>query len=419
MASKSVRSATVGYIVSTWPRLSQTFVLNEIVALERLGVPLRIFSAKDPGGEPVHAEVAKVRAEVTYLSLGCRWKRVLWANLWLAHDLPGRYARTLLKALRYCRWGVVRRFFQAVYLSNLLRREPLTHLHAHFATAPALVAMFTHELTGIPYTFTAHARDIYVDSQPGLLRAEMERAKAVITVSEYNRRYLLSRVSPASKGKVYRIYNGLDLRQFKFRYPCASDLGPPVILSVGRLIEKKGLAGLIVASAILRQRGRCFTLEIIGAGPLRKALEAQVKQLHLEDRVKLLGAQPQELIRLAYQRATVFALPCVITAEGDRDGIPTVLLEAMASGASVVSTSVSGIPELIDGQREGLLVSPNNPFMLADALDRLLTDPELRQRLALAARAKVEACFTIERSSQQLLDLFQHAVANEDTLPLQ
>src|SRR5437867_299969 len=110
MASKSVRSATVGYIVSTWPRLSQTFVLNEIVALERLGVPLRIFSAKDPGGEPVHAEVAKVRAEVTYLSLGCRWKRVLWANLWLAHDLPGRYARTLLKALRYCRWGVVGAF---------------------------------------------------------------------------------------------------------------------------------------------------------------------------------------------------------------------------------------------------------------------------------------------------------------------
>lgn len=401
------KSPTVGYIVSTWPRLSQTFVLSEVIALERMGLPLRIFSAKDPGGEPVHARVSQVRAEVTYLSLGRQWKPVLLANLCLAHDLPGRYCRTLLQALRYCRWGVVRRFFQAVYLANLLRREPVTHLHAHFATAPALIAMFSNWLTGIPYTFTAHARDIYVDTQPELLRAEMQRAKAVITVSEYNRRYLVSQVSPASNGKVHCIYNGLDVSEFEFRYPGERNPGPPVILSVGRLIEKKGFSDLILASDVLRRRGRCFQVEIIGTGPLRNSLERQVKKLGLDDRVKLLGAQPQEMVRLSYHRASVFALACVITPEGDRDGIPTVLLEAMASGTPVVATAVSGIPELIDSERDGLLVPQNSPVMLANAIDRLLAEPQLRDSLARGARAKIEVRFAIDRSAAQLLALFQ------------
>jgi hypothetical protein len=141
---------TIGYVVSTWPRLSQTFVLNEVLALERLDLRLRIFSGKDPGEEPVHADVAQVRADVTYLSFRRHWKPSLRANVRLACDLPGRYVRTLLAALRfalrYRRWGVVHCFFQAAYLADLLRRDPVSHLHAHFATAPALVAMFTHEL---------------------------------------------------------------------------------------------------------------------------------------------------------------------------------------------------------------------------------------------------------------------------------
>jgi glycosyltransferase involved in cell wall biosynthesis len=176
---------------------------------------------------------------------------------------------------------------------------------------------------------------------------------------------------------------------------------------VGRLIEKKGLGDLIAAADILRRRGRPFRVEIIGTGPLKPALEAQVQQLGLQDRVTFLGAQPQEAVRPAYRRATVFALPCVVSADGDRDGIPNVLLEAMASGVPVVSTSVVGIPEWIHSGYNGLLVDPHNPAMLADALDRLLKDPDLRDRLAQAARRTIEAHFAIERNSMELVTLFQ------------
>ena len=413
MQADSTQSSTVGYIVSTWPRLSATFILNEVLAVERSGVPLRIFSIKDPDGEPVHARVAQVRARVTYLSLRRHWKSALQANLRLLCRQPGRYCRALLQALRYRRWGVLQRFFQAGYLAHELSREPVAHLHAHFAHAPAPVAMFTHQLTGIPYTFTAHAKDIYVETPPELLRAEAQRAQAVITCTEYNRQYLSSQMGPASSGKLHCIYHGLDASQFQFAWPRVSDAGPPVILSVARLVEKKGLSDLIVAAGILRRRGRRFQVEIIGNGPLRQALEAQVMQLGLSDRVKLLGVQTYDMVCLAYQRASIFALPCVVTADGDRDGIPNVLLEAMGSGIPVVSTPVSGIPELIESERDGLFVPPNSPTELADALDRLLTQPELSERLARAAKAKIEAHFSIDRSSTQLLALFQQGGARE------
>src|SRR5256712_7469709 len=199
---------TIGYVVSTWPRLSQTFVLGEILALEQRGLPVQIFSIKDPGGEPIHAKLAKVRAPVAYLSFRRRRRAILAANLRIARDLPSGYVRTLLLALRYGRLGVLRCFFQAGYLADFLRRGPVTHLHAHFATAPALVAMFTHELVDIPYSFTAHARDIYVDTEPELLRAEAQRARAVITCTEHNRQYLASQIGSSAKRKPHCIFHG-------------------------------------------------------------------------------------------------------------------------------------------------------------------------------------------------------------------
>jgi glycosyltransferase involved in cell wall biosynthesis len=397
----------IAYVVSSWPRLSETFILNEVIAVERSGVSLHIFSTKDPNGEPVHARVAQVRAPVTSLSLRGHWKSALQANLGLLRRRPLRYCRVLLQAMSYRRWGILRRFFQAGYLAHELLREPVAHLHAHFAHAPALVAMFAHRLIDIPYTFTAHANDIYVRTPPKLLRAAAQWARAVITCTEYNRRYLSTQIGPASHGKLHCIYHGLDLSQFKFAWPRAAEPGPPMILSVARLVEKKGVSDLIVAADILRRRGRCFQVEIVGNGPQHSVLENQVKQLGLEDYVKLVGAQTHDKVCRAYQRASIFALPCMVAANGDRDGIPNVLLEAMGSGVPVVSTPVSGIPELIESEREGLLVPPSNPAKLADALDRLLTCPDLRERLALGARAKIEAHFSLDRGSTQLLALFQ------------
>jgi len=181
---------------------------------------------------------------------------------------------------------------------------------------------------------------------------------------------------------------------------------------VARLVEKKGLGDVIRAADILRRRGRGFQVEIIGSGPQRQVLEHQVTRLGLNDRVRLVGAQSHDMVCRAYQRASIFVLPCVVAGDGDRDGIPNVLLEAMGSGIPVVSTPVSGIPELIESERDGLLVPPNDPASLADALDRLLTSAELRERLGRAARAEIEAHFSIDRSSTQLLALFQREAAS-------
>ena len=306
--------------------------------------------------------------------------------------------------------AAVRHLLEAGYVADVLFGRPATHLHAHFASSPTLVALLTSRITGVPYTLTAHAKDIYV-SHPDDLRAKLREARAVVTCTEYNRQHLLSRYPRECGGKLFRVYHGLDTSLFR----CAPSHTPPpepqeaVILSVARLVEKKGLDDLLAAAEILRLRGYRFRLEIIGTGPLRETLKAQAKRLGLEDRVTLLGAQPYEAVRLAYRRAAVFALPCRVAADGDRDGIPNVLLEAVASGVPVVSTPVSGIPELIECDRSGLLVEPNNPGMLADALDRILTSPELRARLTEAARAKLDEHFSLDRCSARLLALF-HAV---------
>ncbi|HYY72707.1 MAG TPA: glycosyltransferase family 4 protein [Candidatus Bathyarchaeia archaeon] len=403
---------TVGIVVCVWPRLSETFILNEVIGLERLGARLRIFSLKAPKDELVHARVKDVCAPVTCLSIKQN-KRAIWlANIRLFCRRPVRYSRTIFEAMGYGRFSVLRRFFQAGYLAEILLREPLTYLHGHFAHTSAIVCMFTHRLTGIPYGFTAHAKDIYVETPRELLRAEAHNAQSVITCTEYNRRYLSTLIDPPGNHKLHRIYHGLELSDFNFCCSRALNGEPPVILSVARLIEKKGLSDLILAAELLRQRGRRFQVQIVGNGPLRQSLEGHVKQLGLHDQVKFLGPLPHDRVCRLYQRVCLFALPCVVAANGDRDGIPNVLLEAMASGVPVVSTPVSGIPELIQSEVEGLLVPSNSPAKLADALDRLLDSPELRERLACAARSKIEACFSIERNSAKLLSLFDQAATN-------
>jgi glycosyltransferase involved in cell wall biosynthesis len=400
----------IAYVVKTWPRLSETFILNEVVSLEQRGVPIRIFSVKEADPGPAHAKVAEVRAEVIYLALRPHWKEALLANLRSFGRQPREYSCVLLEALarvlRRRHLATLRHFFKAGYLVDILLRKPADHLHAHFATAPALVAMFTSRLSGIPYTFTAHAKDIYL-SDPEILRRKIERARAVVTCTEYNRRYLLKQYGSQSTEKIHCIYHGIDVSQFKFTPSLHLDSHRPVILSVARLVEKKGVGDLIAAADTLRGRGRSFRVEIIGTGPCRETLEAQVKRLQLGNHVTFLGAQAYDTVCLAYERAAVFVLPCVITSNGDRDGIPNVLLEAMASGVPVVSTPVSGIPELIASEVNGLLVPPHDPINLADAIERLLDSRELRDELALAARAKLESLFSLEASAEKLLSVLR------------
>jgi glycosyltransferase involved in cell wall biosynthesis len=400
----------VAYIVKAWPRLSETFVLNEIISLEQRSLRIHIFSVREPDPGPSHSKVSQVRAKVTCLAFRTQWKLVVPANLRLFCRRPGRYLRVLLQAIkmmviRHRRFAPPWHFFEAAYLTDILFREPVDHLHAHFASTPALVAMYTHRLSGTPYTFTAHAKDIYV-TDPEVFRSKLEEARAVVTCTQYNRRFLSKQYGQLCDGKVRSIYHGLDVSQFNFRLPTNADSGEPTILSVARLVEKKGMGDLIAAADILRCRGRVFHVEIIGSGPHREALKAQAKRLRLTDWVRLPGAQAHDVVCLAYQRASVFVLPCVIASNGDRDGIPNVLLEAMASGVPVVSTPVSGIPELIESGLDGLLVPPNDPAALAEAIDKLLASQELRESLARAARAKIESSFSLDASAERLLALF-------------
>src|SRR5215469_9023991 len=391
---------TIAYIVKAWPRLSETFILNEIISLEQRGVPIHIFSVREPDNGPSHKKVTQVRAKVTYLALRPHWKQAVAANLRLLWRQPRRYLRVLFQALtgrasRFQRFGPPWHFFEAAYLVDVLSRSPADHLHAHFASTPTRVALFAHRLSGIPYTFTAHAKDIFV-SDPEAFRVKLEGARAVVTCTQYNRDFLSKQYGPLCDGKVHCIYHGLDISQFKFTLPLNAEAGEPLVLSVARLVEKKGLGDLIAAADILRRRRRVFQVEIIGSGPLRETLKGEGKRLGLADRLKLSGAQAHDVVCAAYQRASVFVLPCVIAANGDRDGIPNVLLEAMASGVPVVSTPVSGIPELIESGVDGLLVPANEPAAIAEAIEKLLTSPQLRESLARAARAKIESLFSLD-----------------------
>lgn len=407
----SASNLTVGIIVSTWPRLSQTFVLREVLGLERLGLRLRIFSVRVPTDEPVHEEVAQVKAPITYLAFHSSWKPIVNANLRVARELGAQYFRTLFMGLSCVRYGnvlhILRQFLRGAYVADILRREPVDHMHAHFATAPATVAMFANQLSGTPYTIAVHANDIFVKARGRLLRAKIERAEAVVANNEHNRQYLMSRFGTLLDGKLPCIYNGLDLSEFNFRWPRAADPGTPLVLAVGRLVEKKGFADLVSAVKILRRQGCPLRLEIIGSGPLKDQLRAQIRQLQLGDCISLVGAKDQQAVRAAYQRAALFVLPCIITSDGDRDGIPNVLYEAMASGAPVISTRVSAIPELVQSEHNGVLVNPGDPAMLAASIQRLLLNPGLRDRLARAARDTIENRFTLERTSRELFELFE------------
>jgi glycosyltransferase involved in cell wall biosynthesis len=407
--SEANHQRTIAYIVKAWPRLSETFILNEIISLEQRGIPIRIFSVREPDPGPAHSKVAQVRAKVSCLALRTHWKQAVAANLRLVRRRPGRYlwlfAEVIIAKFIRGRFGPPRHFFQAAYLAGILSREPADHLHAHFASTPARVAMLTHRLSGIPYTFTAHAKDIYV-SDPEAFRVKLERARAVVTCTQYNRDFLSKQHGALCDGKLHCIYHGLDVSQFNFTLPRSVETGGPLILSVARLVEKKGVGDLIAAADILRRRGRVFQVEIIGSGPQRESLKAQAKRLGLAARVRLAGSQAHDVVCLAYQRASIFVLPCVIAPNGDRDGIPNVLLEAMASGVPVVSTPVSGIPELVESAVNGLLVPPNDPAALAEAIDKLLASSELRENLARAARARIESSFSLDTGAEKLLALF-------------
>jgi len=422
---------TVAYVMNGYPRLSETFITHEIHQLERLGLTLRLFSVKREREPKVHPVVGAVRAPLTYLpdasSLSgtslVPWLRrnapVFWrGNASVALRHPWRYLRTLASAVamsrRYrtpdqprMRKVFIKEFLQAALIADELHRAgDVGHLHGHFCHGVATITWFASRLSGIPFSFTAHAKDIYqAELNPGdLLERKLGAARFVATCTCANASVLRPR--HPRPDEVHAIYHGLDTNYFA-PAPDGGTPAPPVILAVGRFVEKKGFDHLIEACALLKRDGVRFGCVIVGErGEAYDGICRLIEQHGLADHVRLRSAVAQDELRDIYRGARVFALPCRVTADGDRDGFPNVLAEAMAMGVPVVSTAISGIPEFIDDGVHGLLVPGGDANALADALKRLLADDMLHARLARAGRQRIVERFDSRRTTIALRELF-------------
>lgn len=389
----------VGYVVKRYPRFSETFIVNEILAHEAAGHSVEIFSLYPPCDTHFQDIISKVRAPVTYLHAEGLRSADFWSGLQeTSREFPGFWSR-----LEDADSASARELFQAAWLARLVRERGLDHLHAHFASCATAVARLAARFADIPFSFTAHAKDIFhKDVDPGQLRPKLADAAAVITVSDFNVKFLQGRYGEAAS-RVRRIYNGVHLDRFPFTPPSERRRR---IVGVGRLVEKKGFDVLIEAAALLDKARVDFTCDIIGTGEMEGTLKAMIQNLNLSHRVRLLGALPQAEVIRELQDAAVCAAPCVVGQDNNTDGLPTVLLEAMALGTPCVATDVTGIPEIIQHEETGLLVEQHDPETLACALQRLMGDAGLRTRLAATARQLIEREFDAKQNSQRQFSIF-------------
>lgn len=401
----------VGYVLKMYPRFSETFIVTELLQMQRLGVDLDVFSLRPPADGRFHASLAELRAPVTYLQhLGLRAGDV-WQTLRAAAQELGGLSSHLDELLD----ADLRDAVQAVELARAVRQRGITHLHAHFASVAAEVARLAARLAGVTYSVTAHAKDIFhCDVAQDRLRRIVADASSVVTVSDFNLDHLQSTFG-ADADRVRRVYNGIDLSEFRYTEPRDR---VPIIAAVGRLVEKKGFGDLIEAAAILRASGRSFRVDLVGVGELEEQLVASVERLGLGGCFRMLGGLPQTEVIKVVGSAAAFAAPCVVGADGNRDGLPTVLLEAMALGTPCVATPVTGIPEVVVDGVTGLLVPESNPAALAAALARLLDDPDLRTSLTKAARDLVGAEFDAVHQARSVAGCFPGVrLTSTDTTP--
>lgn len=401
----------VGYFVKMYPRLSETFILNEILELERRGVEVIIFALRKPNEGRFHPQVAEIKAPVFYLEelspkkgwavLAEHWTTLAphSLQLWrLMEEVIGRDDPKLLEALLAAAWATA-----------VAVERGLGHLHAHFAVVPSTLAYFASRIAGLPFSFTAHAKDIFentVDHQ--LLEEKLQAARFTITVTEFNRRYLTATYPAVPPDKIRVLPNGINLDFFNFEPNVPRERS--LILSIGRLVPKKGFPDLLEACAILKGKKIPFYSVIIGQGEDAPLLEAKRQELGLTDVVTFVGPKTQVEVLPYLKRAAVLALPCTVDTDGNQDALPTVLLEALGTGCPVVSTTVSGIPEIIDSGSDGLLVPPATPEALAQALERLLLSPELAARFARQGRKKAEEKFDLKKSVATLESYYRRSV---------
>jgi colanic acid/amylovoran biosynthesis glycosyltransferase len=400
----------LGYVLTEFPVLRETFVLREVLAMEAMGAQVTVFAFRRPKPGPMHEDVARLRGDIIYLPRPGLLSALLWYAAGFARrprTLGSLTALVLRSSWRQPVWLAKSLFTLggACYFAYRARQRGIEHLHAHFATMATLGAMTVARMLGATFSFTAHAHDIHLNRT--LLSEKLEAARLAVTISEYNRAFLAEHVPNADIGKVHVVHCGVDTSRFA---PRSEPTGKPVLLSVAGLVEFKGLCYLIEACRILAQRDVAFECRIVGDGPLRGSLGRQISAAGLQGKVRLLGAMTTDGVIAQHAATLVYVQPSIRTDSGRQDGIPNTLMEAMASGLPVVSTTVSGIPELVQHEQNGLLVPPRDPVALADAIERLLADADLRRRLGAAARRTVQAEFDLAKTTRQFGALLRAAL---------
>ena len=396
----------LSYVIGTYPVLTETFIDREIESILARGVDLEILSIRRPDAT-LSASQRALSRRVRYL-LPASVSRVIVAHLATAVRRPRTYFGTLIWLLtrphRAGRSRTAIHFATGVYVAWLLRDRRGIHIHAHFADRAATVAMVASRLLDTTYSVTAHAREIYV--QPVLLPERIGQAAFAITCTDYNRQHLANVLAPQVASRVVRLYHGLDLTAFDDSARRRVEGSAHTLLAVAQLKEKKGLRYLVEACRLLADRGRATRCEIVGDGPLRSDLERLVGELGLRESVVLAGPLPFPEVLERYRQASAFVLPCIVASDGDRDGIPNAILEAMAAGMPVVSTRVSGIPEVVRDGETGLLVAEGSAAAIADAVERLFEDRDLAAKLGAGGRALVHREFDLGKNIDRLLEHF-------------
>jgi len=408
-------SVRLAYLYSRYPVLSQTFCDTEMLALEQLGFTPMVGSIHPPLTSIRHAHAGRLQAAVHYAPPPPILR--LWEEKMRAEN---RWPEALIATHEQKYGGGVKaatRARNASYFAGLFVRNKINHFHVHFANRAAHTALFLKAMANIPFSITAHGQDFMADlGNDDLLREICDAAEFVAVETEYSRGLMTQRC-PASASKIHRVYNGMNLANF-LRPGAPQTIGPAQILSVGRLVAFKGFEYLIEACEQMRQRNVSFRCEIVGDGPSRASLQQRIDDLRLCDLVMLQGALPQDRVIEKLQRCDVFALASRVDEAGASDIFPTVILEAMASGRPVVSTSVAGIPEAVVDKETGLLVPADESGLFADALEILCRDRELRIRYGSAGRTRIENHFQIETTVQPLIKLFEkHAPAAAPAAP--
>jgi glycosyltransferase involved in cell wall biosynthesis len=390
--------ASFAYLFERFPSFGQTFCYREVAELYRQGVAPPIFSIRNPKDEPAQDWDARIVKRVHYLPE----EKELLDDV-RRSSKKGELASEIIAALD--EWGRrtdFLRLYQAVYVGLRLQKAGINHVHAHFAGMAARTAFWIAKFFPITFSFTAHANDIFAPRNFEIRLDKLIRAaRVIVTETNYSESFLRERF-PERADRIHRIYNGLNLAEFGQANFSAD---PPLIVAIGRLIAKKGFADLIRACALLVERERSFRCEIFGEGPLENQLRRQIEDLGLQERIQLPGLKPQHALRTRLAGASVFVLPSVPEADGGMDNLPTVIMEAMATGLPVVSTRIGGIPEMVVENETGFLVPPGDVVALADAVEKMTSDQSLGQRLGQVGYERAQTLFSIEKNVRELCAL--------------